>query len=270
MFKMNLIPTLILAVSLVVSAQTAQAKSYEIQSMKQILPLIDQNTLVVFDIDNTILQPTQMLGSDQWAMNEISRFKAQGLDDRSAKDKGVAQFAQVQMKTNVQPVEKINPALIRYLQKNRITTFALTARPLVLAHRSDQELQSIGVQMHITAPKAPLQSQLGTDPTVYNKGILLVGPHNNKGTVLANFIKNFVHQPITKIVFIDDKVGNVQNVEEGLKDFSIPHFELRYSAADAYVKAFDSRIGDLQWNIFKQNDAIISDAQALQIISNRR
>ncbi len=174
------------------------------------------------------------------------------------------------MKTLVQPVERMTPALIRYLQKNKVKVLALTARPLTLANRSVEQLSSIGIDLTLTAPSAALKQRLGTEPTLYNKGILLVGPHNNKGTVLAQFIKSNTQQPISKVVFIDDKVGNVQNVDEGLKGFSFPHFELRYSAADAYVKSFNSKIGDLQWYVFQKNKIILSDSEAAKILNGQR
>ncbi len=257
---------LVVLAGLTLVAPLGQAKVYEIKAMVQILPLIDQNTLVVFDIDNTISRPKQTVGSDQWASNQIERFKTMGFDERTAKDKGVAQFAQVQLKTEVQPVEASTPALIQRLQFGHIQVVALTARPLILADRTIEQIQSLGLDLRRTAPLAPLSSNLGSEPTIYKNGIILVGPHNNKGAVLAQFIKSLVRQSISKIVFIDDKVSNVQNVNEALNTFTTPHFELRYAAADPEVKSFNSKIGDFQWKIFIQNGALISDSQAQQII----
>lgn len=255
-------------ITLIIGSLFANAAVYEIKSMSQILPVIDQNTLVVFDIDNTISEPTQTLGSDQWAMNEIARFKAQGLDERTAKDSGVARFAQVQMRTAVKAVEPQTPQLIHYLQNNKVRVLALTARPLNIALRTFQQLMSLGVNLSLTAPQAEVKTQLGTEPVIYYQGVLTVGPHNNKGQVLFNFIKNYVTQPISKIVFVDDKAHNVKDVENGLKPVNVPHFEYRYGAADKKASEFNSKIGDVQWQVFVKTGRVISDAQAQQMLGN--
>ena len=244
----------------------ANAAVYEIQTMPQILPTIDKNTLVVFDIDNTILEPTQTIGSDQWGMNEIAKFKTQGLEERTAKDRGVARFAQVQMRTAVQAVERQTPTLIHYLQKNNIRVLALTARPLNITQRTSQQLQSLGLNLSLTAPPANVTTSLGTEPVIYYQGLLIVGPHNNKGQVLFNFIKNYVTAPISKIVFVDDKAHNVKDVEASLQSVTIPPFEYRYAAADKKVASFNTKIGDIQWQVFVKTGKIINDNQALEIL----
>lgn len=256
------------ALVLALCAIEARAKIYEIKTMAQILPVVDQNTLVVFDIDNTILEPTQTLGSDQWGMSEISRFKTQGYDPRTAKDMGVARFAQVQLKTAVQAVEKITPSLIHHLQKNRVRVLALTARPLNLTLRSVQQLQSLGINLSLTAPQAHITGQLGTEPSQYYQGMLIVGPHNNKGQILYNFIKNYVSGPISKIVFIDDKEHNVKDVDLGLGSMSTPHLEFRYGAADSKVSGFDSRIGDIEWQVFLKIGCILRDDEAIKLLKS--
>jgi len=44
----------------------ARAEIIEVKNMAAVANLIDQDSLVVFDIDNTLIQPVQSLGSDPW------------------------------------------------------------------------------------------------------------------------------------------------------------------------------------------------------------
>ncbi len=257
---------LIMIISLFLAA-TVQASTLEIKSMGQVLPLITANTLVIFDLDNTIMEPTQTLGSDQWGMNEIQRFLKAGLPEREAKDQGVGRFAQVQMRTSVQAVEAMTPKLIHYLQKNKIQVMGLTARPLSLTLRSAQQLQSLGVDLAATAPVFN-GALVSADPSAYFRGILLVGPHNNKGTVLMNFLR-LSQVKADRIVFIDDKLSNVQNVETALNGQKLPHVGLRYGAADTKVASFNAAIGDIEWKVFTQTGRVIRDQQAQEILRKR-
>lgn len=258
----------LVTVALLFQTLQSDAKIVEIMNMSQILQSITRDTLVVFDLDNTIMEPTQTLGSDQWGTNQIARFVAKGLSEYDAKNQGVGQFAQVQLKTNVQVVETITPKLIQHLQKNNVQVIGLTARPLNLTMRSAQQLQSLGVNLATTAP-ALTQIFSTRHPSAYFQGILVVGPHNNKGEVLMGFM-NASQVKASRIIFVDDKLSNVKNVNDALEKQNRPHVEFRYGAADAKVAAFNTNIGDMQWNIFLQTGRIISDQQALEMLNSRR
>lgn len=244
------------------------AKVVEIKSMSQILPAVSADTLVIFDLDNTIMEPTQTLGSDQWGTHEIARFKSSGLPDRQAKDQGVARFAQVQMKTQVQPVEALTPRLIQQLQMNKVQVLGLTARPLNLTLRGVQQLQSLHVNLAFTAPTLTT-ALISAEPSAYSQGVLIVGPHNNKGEVLMNFLKA-ARIKANSIVFVDDKLHNVEDVNQALSRQGLPHIEFRYGAADAKVSSFNPEIGDVQWKIFLQTGKILNDQQASQLIHRRK
>src|SRR5690349_6313422 len=114
---------------LTIGAFGAQAEIREANSMQVALENVRAGDLVVFDIDNTILSPTQTLGSDQWYGYLVEKYKRGGADESSAIDLALRDWIAVQKVTRVNPVERITPQLIRSLQKRGIPLMALTARP---------------------------------------------------------------------------------------------------------------------------------------------
>src|SRR5262249_25249503 len=115
----NLKPYFGAAAALIFSV-AAQAKTIEIQQMRQILPAVTANTMVIFDIDNTILRPAQTLGSDQWYGYEVKRLTSTGMPEDRAISIAIAAWMNVQTKTAVLPVEAATPQLIQFLQKNHV------------------------------------------------------------------------------------------------------------------------------------------------------
>ena len=45
---------------------TAHAQVVEVATMQETLYAITAKTLVIYDLDNTLIRPSQTLGSDQW------------------------------------------------------------------------------------------------------------------------------------------------------------------------------------------------------------
>lgn len=259
--QLNLLRTAPLALAL--SSLLGHAEVREITSYRDVTPLTDTSTLVVFDLDNTIFEPTQTLGSDQWGSLQQKRFKAQGLPPADAVDQGVAMFSEVQMKTRVQLVEPLTAGFIADLQKRGFRVMGLTARPMNLVARTVDELQSVGVNLAATAPEGIVP--VGSDArheVQYRGGVLFVGPHNLKGPVLKDFLKG---QMPTSIRFFDDKKHHVDDLEEVFASLT-DYVGYRYGAADAKVKSMSAELGDFEWKAFKLWNVILDDDSARELM----
>ena len=126
---------------------------------------------------------------------------------------------------------------------------AMTARTLDIAEKTAQQLHSVGIDLSqntvlktdLLIEKKALESE---DDAKYTKGILFVGESNNKGKVLAHFLRINKLSP-KKIVFVDDKVKHVNNVGIALQELKIPYFGFRYGAVDDKVKQFNQVMADV-------------------------
>src|SRR4051812_33940238 len=105
-----------------VSSIQAQAKIVEAKRINEILGYINSGTLVVFDLDNTVMEPVQMLGSDQWFDSLVKLFDGNI-------ERAVDVWQNVQRKTEMKTVEPGTPDLIRGLRSRGLHVLALTARP---------------------------------------------------------------------------------------------------------------------------------------------
>ncbi len=221
--------------------------------------------VIVLDIDNTILEPAQTLGSDQWFGYLLSKFKKSGLDENAAIDKAIREWTQVQEVTSVRLVERTTPALIRDLQENKIMVIALTARPVDLKRATARQLHSAGINFQ----DRNVVYTNNKDIELF-QGILFVGPKNNKGTVLQHYLQTRKIHP-KRLIFVDDKEKHVKNMDAVFTPTGLTNINFRYSAADARVKAFNAALVDVQWEYFqKLGGVLITDEEAERIAVDRR
>jgi len=95
--------------------------------MAEAVQAADDDTLVVFDIDNTLIEPVGNLGSDQWydfLVRSIGRWMGFRRRRRSA---GLTLiWNEVQWIIEVKAVEPDTPQLIRGLQDRSVKLMGLT------------------------------------------------------------------------------------------------------------------------------------------------
>jgi hypothetical protein len=224
-----------------------QAKVIESSVYADILPYMDSQTLLVTDLDNTVIKPNQVIGSDQWGSSITARLKAAGVPEDLAIDAGVSMFAVVQMKTEVSLVEASTANVLRQAQQRGARLLGLTARPLYLINRTMSELQSVGF------PKNEHRSFDVVPGAKYRDGIIFIGPHLKKGEVLKQVLaSNSDLKNIRRVVFIDDKVHHAEGVDAALAGSRYDVISIRYGAADAWVKSFDPVQADLEWKRFNE------------------
>jgi hypothetical protein len=265
-YKMNSKRVMTVFVGLMVmsaAAASSRAEIHEIKSMTEILPYINDQTLLVFDLDNTVIEPVQTLGSDQWFHY---------LNQSYTVDQSVSIWSEVQPVSQMRPVESFTPELILSEQMAGLKVMALTARPATLAQVTENQLLSIGVSFL----GAPVYGDDITDITDMNgqgqgdqgpqyiRGIEFVSPKLSKGEALVQFLHQIHFKP-QRIVFVDDTAKHTVTVNESLTQEGIENFEFRYGALDAQVAAFDSKTADIEFQIFQNDGKIISDDDAREL-----
>lgn len=241
------------------SSPTAKALApvvREVTSIRQVLPAIRPQTLVIFDLDNTLMEPVQTLGSDQFFSYLVRQGTQSGLSEPVAKEKAIQISAAIQPLSKVRPVEPLMPLLIQQMQRRGQRIFALTARPQPWAPGTLRQVASIGVDFRTTAP----DPQVSSGGEMIN-GVFFLKNGVDKGPALIAFLKQLNLRP-SHVIFVDDKVNNVDSVSKALGQANIPHIAFRYGAADGRVKSFDPAIAEIQLNYFRQYRRFLSDEQA--------
>jgi phosphoglycolate phosphatase-like HAD superfamily hydrolase len=247
---------------------TARATVVEGNKMADALASADKDTLVVFDIDSTILEAAQTLGSDAWYYTVRDRWIAEGMDKAEANKKILDQWREVQRETKVLAVEPGTPDLIKKLQDKGIKTIALTARGFEIADVTAKQLLSIGVDFgrrSLGMKDFGVKSKGGD--ARYRKGIVFCGGLKiDKGLILNAVLAKARLSP-KKVIFVDDKKYNVDAVDGALKSKGIDCNCVRYGAADQSYKTYNQAVADVEMEFFGK---ILSDDAAGAILKFRK
>ena len=109
--------------SLMFLTSILHAEIIEVKQMQEMKTHLKPDTLIIFDIDNCLIEPKQLLGSDQWGSYQIEKYQKQGLSKEEACKKVQFEFTSIQNITEVAAVEKTTPAFIQELQKKNYALF---------------------------------------------------------------------------------------------------------------------------------------------------
>ncbi len=206
-----------LALAVLLPALGARAEVREIKSMTEIVSEVRPTTLLVFDLDNTLVEPEGNIGSDQWYDYIVMALRRDGLEPEAAEKEANALWTRMLGVVKVKPVEELTPLLLRAQQKRGLKILALTARGPEDAPATFAQLKAIGVDL---APSA----------------VIFVGD-GDKGEALLTFLDKIKLRP-TRVVFVDDKLRHAKAVDAALTAAGIPCVAFRYGAADEKVRAF--------------------------------
>lgn len=246
----------------------AQAEVIETNSYRDVLKYVTADTLVVTDLDNTVIEPVQTLGSDQWGEAMGKKLLAAGFEKAQAIEMHVSMFALVQQHTKVKTVESDTASIIDNLIANNIPVLGLTARPVYIVERTLDLVKSVNLNITGLDEIADIvKRDQNPNEIVYKSGVVFVGPMNNKGLVLKSIVDQLKTSHFKRIIFVDDKVHHAVNVDKAFENSGIEVKSLRYGAADAKVHSYNSTLADFEWSHFLNTGIILSDKEASALMN---
>lgn len=232
----------------------------EIKSFNEITPHIQQETLVIVDIDDTLLVPVQTLGTDVWFLSRIDHHFQIKKDKLLALDKALAEWEAIRHMTNVKVVEAGADELIHDLQNNQRVMMGLTTQGLALATRTIVQLKSLSIDLSKTAPSLHDHYFMnGKNGVLYRNGILFTSG-TSKGEALIKLLDRINYHP-KHIVFVDDKKSHLQDVEKSVELRGMSFIGLRYGFSDQRIANYSAEIAEIQWK-YSTFDHLLSDEEA--------
>ena len=243
----------------------------ECQRMDDIFRHVTERTLVILDVDNTLIEPVQELGNDQWFHYRIKQRQAQGQPWADALERTIPEWVAIQNVTQVKLVEEGCDEIVSQLQRRRHPVMGMTTRGLGMSTRTVEQLRSVGIDLSKTSPTKEelfftnINSRLGDMHGVLFCGGILFTAGTDKGSAFAKFLDTLSFRP-TAVVFVNDKRDHITPIEEVCKERGISFVGLRYGFLDAKVKSFRPEVTDVQFEHFGH---ILSDAQAVMIARSR-
>lgn len=234
-----------------------KATTFEIAHFAQIEPYLQQRPLLILDIDNTLMEPTQTLGSDQWFYHRYLSYQKNGEKNEAALDRALSEWTAIQSITKVKTVEDCIATLVSQLQKQKLPIMGLTTRGLGLARTTIEQLHSLDIDLAKTAPESIDISFKTTQRILFREGILFTAG-SNKGEAFLRLLQEMQYSP-SSVVFVNDKATHIKEVEIACEEQGIPFVGLRYGFLDDKVQNFREEIADKQFEQFK---CIMSDNEA--------
>jgi hypothetical protein len=234
-----------------------------------------KKTLIIFDVDNTLLTATDDLGSDGWFKWQKGLLKSNpSSPDLVAKNFGNLLKIQYFLfnNANMRPTQDNLLSLIAQLSDKNIPTVALTARGSDIRNATENKLKEYQINFKITAEcTAPLCLKRGditgnelisasknilspADQIKFNftkarpigvSGGLMMVAGQDKGLMLRLLLKSIKNKKIQNVIFVDDTFKNIKNVQNAFADspyrISIFHYE-----------KFEHDVNDFQTNKKRQ------------------
>lgn len=236
-----------------------------------------EKTLVVFDIDNTLLAANHDLGSDAWWGWQSKLIKSGDLAQAVAPDiDGLidAQYILYRL-GNMRETQEDADELVARIQDLGVSVIALTARGSEVRDVTMRELRhngydftksAIGEDGGFAGNYLPYELETleayglsrqdaeawrlkAPKAVSYVNGVFMAsGQH--KGAMLRTLLKK-VNRSFDAIIFVDDKEKNTNKMTQGFEGTAVDLTTIRYTREDAVVAAFDAKPKDTvirQWN----------------------
>lgn len=247
-----------------------QAAVAPISRIEDIRGSIDVDTLVLSNIAEVLLDTETSLGSQRWRKWLRERVSPAVHDSLTL-------FAFQQ----VPPIcpEQDTVALIHDLQARGVVILALTSRGRNEWYSSsvanvDVITEAVLLRVGIDFTKTHLPSALTSLPEVfapfYHAGIIYAGNSTDKGQLLRDILMTTGYRP-SRIVYVDDKLDSLEEMESQMHHLDIPFVGYVYNKTAGDHANFDPLIALVQLDILltsgriPMNDVwdICSDAEVI-------
>ncbi len=200
----------------------------------------NQSTLVIFDLDNTIMEPDDIhsRGSNQWFNAMMQNHQDTGHDYKSALNIVLRSYFEMQENIDAKLIQKELLHVLQILNNLKIPTLGLTVRSQCLADRTIEQLTSIDVRLG-DCSEYLYSSLKGGSFLCYKSGVIFT-EGRDKGDALKFFLKIMgdIFGGPKKIVFVDDQKKHLESVEKACNELKIDFTGIRYARLDEKVKNF--------------------------------
>lgn len=254
----------------------AYADSYKtisyIKEISEAVRNVDQDTLVVFDVDNVISAPSDLIGRPKGRSVRRAIFKE--YEQKYGKDRVVHIHSLYYLKASEEFVEKEIKEIILGLYEGKVPTIALTAM-------STEKFGNIDNPMHLRVSRLKEKGIvfafenlnkriLWDDEAGFESGVIFSGKQS-KGEALQYFLEKIADWKPKHIIFVDDNPEYLNSMSSMCDRLKIKFTGFHYKAA-----VFDEdqelspEVARLQLKTLDEKEIWIPDSEAKKIIEKGR
>ncbi len=274
--KNSVAKTLLVFLFLVLSHRQALAiRTYSIASdeVKAITTLIDKDSLVLIDIDNTLITPkSRMLAYSSAQSNFINNLILQA-EKRPFLKTAVTAWLQ-QRKVMLVELEWSN--YIEQLKQQGAMVLGVTSMSHLIYETFKNpelwrynEISQLGVQF---ADKVNGKEQINiyklrSKDSIFYKGIIFTGPYHGQSKTLVEFMRITNLSP-NKIVMFSNSASKLASMADAVKTFMLTFHKINYLAVQRLPSAIDNRIIKLQQSTLINTGKWLEDEEAMKELQN--
>lgn len=192
----------------------------------------NKKKLVIFDLDDTVFQSSELIGTPTWFYTMINMLKKRGAANYEAYSVVSAIDKAIQEKMSVVPVEQATLSAIRAWQKLNITVVGLTSRHRDVAVITKRQLDQIGLEFsspYFSCVENAWQESEGA----FMNGILFAGDNMTKGLVFSRFFEQIKEcgVDVDLLAQADDQQRYVTEIARFAKKSRVDFVGIIYGAA---------------------------------------
>lgn len=234
--------------------------------IEQEIHALDQNCLVLFDVDATLIVPDDAIlkPKGKALFNELIA----GHTDRDL-------FRDIRMKAPHSLVDHRSISFVQCLRLQKIPVIAFTAAPAKVRGSAPpgewrvDELKRYGFDFRHSFPQChflelPKDAHQPHSP-LFKSGVLYSSFHA-KGDILLAFLKALGWNP-KKVIFVDDELVHVQSVVASLETYGIPCTGIHYTAANEFPCDLNLEIARFQIHYFIEHDLWLGDEECKKLLN---
>lgn len=228
---------------------------------------LTSNTLVLFDVDNTLIRNQHALGTPEWVPHFQEQKRSAGLSLIEAAQETLALYLAINRVAHVSLIDEKAPQVIESLKKVAGVSI-LTARENSLIDVTCRQLNilELEVSTHWQDKKDLLLTT--SSKGSFAQGMIFTGGAH-KGHCLVEVL-NYTEATPEKIIFIDDQEKSLWEVSEVLKGLNTEFLGIRYSNLDAHVAALNPDICAFQLEHFQRHQTLLTNEEAAQRIKAQK
>ncbi len=250
--------------------QSEIVEAADLAQFEEEIKNIDDKALVVFDVYNTIIVPSDMI------LRRSAKPLVKKINESIQEDKTFVphyKLSHAHLKSKVLKSMKFElvdpkfPKIIQELSERGIATIGLSHGNTNLG--STKKLENVKLN-HLAQVNVDFKKSFSkfTIPffedtyssSVFKDGVLFTAKLQ-KGKILAEFLKKMNLKP-SKIIFIDDNLKFVQSVDTEMKSLGIDTLCFHYTQAETLPFRVDEKIAEFQIRSLRNYSEWISDEEA--------
>ncbi|MCH9631801.1 MAG: hypothetical protein S4CHLAM6_01190 [Chlamydiae bacterium] len=209
---------------------------FEEKSITNVSNYLQPGALLVLDLDNTLIESAFHYGSYQWGNFLIREALKEGANIDQALDQVMPLWDKAQHEIEIRTIEEEIEKWLNLQHAQKTLMLGLTGRSHKIATVTLNHLKKHGLSFSNWGFCEPFFKE--STHFHLEEGVIFVGPKNNKGEALLHFIHH-VTTPIKQIVFVDDQISYLKQVEKSLEGLEVEYIGIRYGGADNAVDRFD-------------------------------